>query len=196
MRAGILLVALVVAACDGRQPTAPNGVIQTRSPGEVAAGGGTSGQVMQRSGGPKPDAEAHGGTPGIPEGSGGNTSGADLGGTGQAKTPSDKKPEAQVAKEKEQLAASIDKVSAHWKGEAARQGWKIQPAASVTVMVPDVGAAPLTPRAMDAADTPFKSEKLGTAPPSEDLKQGPTRREPSGTPPTFNAKDAPSDVKQ
>lgn len=196
MRTSILLLALLAAACDPRQPTAPNGVIQTKSPGEVAAGGGTSGQVMERSGAPKPDAEAHGGTPGIPEGSGGNTSGADMGGTAQAKTPSDKKPEAQVAKEKVELAASIDKVSAHWKSQAAERGWKVQPAASVTVVVPDSGAAPLTPRAMDAANTPFKSEKLGTAPPSEDLKQGPTRREPPGTPPTFRTKDAPDDAKQ
>jgi hypothetical protein len=34
------------------------------------------------------------------------------------------------------------------------------------------------------AAAPIKSEKLGTAPPSADVKAGPTKAEPAGTPPT------------
>jgi hypothetical protein len=35
-----------------------------------------------------------------------------------------------------------------------------------------------------ATAAPIKSEKLGTAPPSTDVKAGPTKAEPAGTPPT------------
>ena len=54
---------------------------QTKFPGMVTAGGGTSGQVMAANGGSKTDAVYAGGTPGIAGGSGGNTAGAATGGT-------------------------------------------------------------------------------------------------------------------
>ena len=80
--------------------------------------------------------------------------------------------DAQAAKAKEELAASMDAVAARWRARAGRQGWK--PHAPVAV----------------AAAAPIKSEKLGTAPPSQDVKAGPTKAEPAGTPPTVR-KDTP-----
>jgi hypothetical protein len=49
---------------------------------------------------------------------------------------------------------------------------------------PGSGAAPLSPEALAAAKVPVKSEKLGTAPPSRDVKAGPTQPVPHGTGPT------------
>jgi hypothetical protein len=54
--------------------------MQTRFPGQVTAGGGTSGDVMARSG-KAVDGNYAGGTPGIAGGAGGNTGGAATGGT-------------------------------------------------------------------------------------------------------------------
>jgi hypothetical protein len=70
-----------ITGCTNRpDASSDTGVRQTHFPGEVTAGGGTSGEVMERS---KKVASsgAPSGTPGIPEGSEGNTSGAALGGT-------------------------------------------------------------------------------------------------------------------
>jgi hypothetical protein len=70
-----------ITGCTNRPDASPNtGVRQTHFPGEVTAGGGTSGEVMERS---KKVASSGtpSGTPGIPEGAGGTTSGAALGGT-------------------------------------------------------------------------------------------------------------------
>lgn len=85
LAAAALASALLLAACGGK----PSGngsiaesskVVQTRFPGQVTAGGESSGVVMAQAkpaGGAKEDE----GTPGIPQGSGGNTGGAALGGT-------------------------------------------------------------------------------------------------------------------
>jgi hypothetical protein len=54
---------------------------ETKFPGMVSAGGGTSGQVMARSSKPKTDATYAGGTPGIAGGAGGNNAGAGMGGS-------------------------------------------------------------------------------------------------------------------
>jgi hypothetical protein len=69
---------LGLAACDGSDPGPAAG--QTKFPGQISAGGGTSGEVMARAGAMSntPDPS---GTPGIPQGSGGNTGGAAMGGT-------------------------------------------------------------------------------------------------------------------
>jgi hypothetical protein len=70
-----------ITGCSNKpDASSDTGIRQTHFPGQVTAGGGTSGEVMERakkvasSGAPS-------GTPGIPEGSEGNTSGAALGGT-------------------------------------------------------------------------------------------------------------------
>ncbi|WP_298234937.1 hypothetical protein [uncultured Azohydromonas sp.] len=73
----VLLAALLGAGCD-RGPKVEDGVVQTRFPGQVSAGGGTSGEVIAQSGGKQAAPPA--GTPGIPQGSEGNVGGAALGG--------------------------------------------------------------------------------------------------------------------
>lgn len=75
----LLLAALLGAGCD-RGPKVEDGVIQTKFPGQVSAGGGTSGEVIAQAGGNKQTA-APAGTPGIPQGAGGNTGGTRMGGT-------------------------------------------------------------------------------------------------------------------
>jgi hypothetical protein len=74
----VLLAALLGAGCD-RGPKVEDGVVQTKFPGQVSAGGGTSGEVIAQAGGKQTAPPA--GTPGIPQGAGGNTGGAALGGT-------------------------------------------------------------------------------------------------------------------
>ena len=81
----------LLAACDGGASAAHNGVRQTGFPGQISAGGGTSGEVMARSSQPATGSQegmrgqaaggSIAGTPSIPEGSGGTTSGAAMGGT-------------------------------------------------------------------------------------------------------------------
>ena len=122
--------------------------------------------------------------------------------------------DAQAAKDKESLAASMDAVSSRWRGRAAQQGWKTHPpvaiaAAASTAPAAAAGAAgaagaSAAPGAASAgivtaagaggqqagqlpaspANPIVKSEKFGTAPPSEDHKAGPTRAEPRGAAPT------------
>jgi hypothetical protein len=78
---GILAACMTLAGCDRGHANPKDGVIQTKFPGQVTAGGGTSGQVMARSAKPETNAAYAGGTPGIAGGSGGTTGGAALGGT-------------------------------------------------------------------------------------------------------------------
>jgi len=94
--------------------------------------------------------------------------------------------DAQAAKDKQELAASMDAITARWRARAAAQGWKAHAPIAIAAAAP--AAAPagqpdgkLTPA---GAAAPIKSEKLGTAPPSTDVKAGPTKAEPAGTPPT------------
>lgn len=96
--------------------------------------------------------------------------------------------DAQAAKDKQELGASMDAVAARWRARAARQGWKAHAPIAIAAAGQAAGVAPagqpqgkLTPA---GAAAPIKSEKLGTAPPSKDVKAGPTKAEPAGTPPT------------
>ena len=96
--------------------------------------------------------------------------------------------DAQAAKDKALLAASMDALSARWRGRASAQGWKTHAPVAIAAAAPAQAAAPagqpegkLTPA---GAAAPIKSEKLGTAAPSADVKAGPTKAEPAGTPPT------------
>jgi hypothetical protein len=96
--------------------------------------------------------------------------------------------DAQAAKDKQELGASIDAIVARWRARAGAQGWKTHaPVAIAAAASPTQAAAPagqpdgkLTAA---GAAAPIKSEKLGTAPPSTDVKAGPTKAEPAGTPP-------------
>lgn len=97
--------------------------------------------------------------------------------------------DAQAAKDKQELGASMDAIAARWRARAGAQGWKTHaPVAIAAASSPTQAAAPagqpdgkLTAA---GAAAPIKSEKLGTAPPSADVKAGPTKAEPAGTPPT------------
>ena len=79
---GAAVAALLAAAgCDRGYKDSTAGVIQTKFPGQVTAGGSTSGQVIARSAKPTTDATYAGGTPGVAGGSGGSTGGAATAGT-------------------------------------------------------------------------------------------------------------------
>jgi colicin import membrane protein len=112
----------------------------------------------------------------------------------QAAADKKAKADAQAAKEKESLAASMDAVASRWRSRASQQGWKTHPpvaiaaAAPAGISAPITGAAPagqpagqLTPA---GAAAPIKSEKLGTAAPSQDVKQAPTQTQPRNAPAT------------
>jgi hypothetical protein len=71
----------LLAGCRRAEAPAVHGVLQTKYPGQITAGGGSSGEVMARTARPETDATYAGGTPGIAGGSGGNTGGAETGGT-------------------------------------------------------------------------------------------------------------------
>ena len=74
-------LALLASGCDrGRNPSV-GGIEQTKYPGQVSAGGRTSGAIIASTSKPVTDATYAGGTPGIAGGSGGTTSGAETGGT-------------------------------------------------------------------------------------------------------------------
>ena len=77
----VAALALLTVGCSRNTAPASDGVIQTKFPGQVTAGGGTSGEIIARSSRPVTDATYAGGTPGIAGGAGGNTSGAETGGT-------------------------------------------------------------------------------------------------------------------
>ncbi len=169
---------VVLAAIGGALAHGAEGPTRTGFPGQVSAAGGTSGEVMARAGELR-KVEDEAGTPGIPKGAGGNTAGPQpgasvrqsaLGATGngtqpsqaskalRAMPPASSPSQTYAEKEKSaQEAARIDlpqvedRVAALWRGRhgAGEKG-------AVTTQ-----AAPTTPR----------SEKLGTAPPSADVKQ-------------------------
>lgn len=78
---GWALAALLLAAgCTERHGISPGTVAQTKFPGQLAAGGMGSGEIMDRSK-QTITSSMPSGTPGIPEGSGGTTSGVGMGGT-------------------------------------------------------------------------------------------------------------------
>jgi len=103
--------------------------------------------------------------------------------------------DAQAAKDKQSLSASMDAVASHWRSRAAQQGWKTHPPVAIAAAAPGL-AAPITgagPAGQPAgqltpagAAAPIRSEKLGTAPPSEDVKKGPTQTQPRNAKPTVD----------
>jgi hypothetical protein len=75
------LAALVLAGgCTEQHGISPGTVKQTKFPGQLAAGGAGSGEIMQRTK-QSTTSSMPSGTPGIPEGAGGTTSGPGMGGT-------------------------------------------------------------------------------------------------------------------
>ncbi|MDL2357197.1 MAG: hypothetical protein QFF03_18230 [Pseudomonadota bacterium] len=80
MKSTIITLALLAAAalaggCNRQDKAADIGVRQTRFPGMVTAGGGTSGEVMARNQKPATDGSYAGGTPFHAGGAGGTTGG-------------------------------------------------------------------------------------------------------------------------
>jgi hypothetical protein len=123
----------------------------------------------------------------------------------QAAAEKKAKADAQAAKDKESLAGAMDAVTARWRSHAAQQGWKTHPAVAIAAAAPAAGAAPVTaagpaspppPGSPGAGNTTaagqasvnpaIKSEKLGTAPPSEDVKKAPTQAQPRDAKPTVD----------
>jgi colicin import membrane protein len=123
----------------------------------------------------------------------------------QAAADKKAKADAQAAKDKISLTASMDAVTTRWRARAAEQGWKAHPAVAVAAAAPAVttaagpaappapgtppAAAPAAAPAAPAAPPvipPIKSEKLGTAPPSEDVKKAPTKAQPRNVAPTVD----------
>ena len=76
-----VLASAMLCGCDRGHTSAKDGIVQTKFPGQVTAGGLTSGQIMARSAKPETNAVYGGGSPFIAGGSGGNTGGAAMGGT-------------------------------------------------------------------------------------------------------------------
>lgn len=88
----------------------------------------------------------------------------------------------QAAKEKQELLASEDAITARWRSRAAAQGWHTNAAVPVAAPAaalgtPASGNAPAGQpggkQSATAASLPIRSEKQGTAPPSKDVKKKP-----------------------
>lgn len=145
--------------------------------------------------------------------------------------------DAQAAKAKEQLAASMDAISARWRANAGAKGWTAHPPVAIATPAPAAapggavpaavqttgvaitgtpmpgvapsatgvsantltgtpagnaaaspggGAAPRSAQALQSANVPIKSEKLGTAPPSADVKKVQTQSVPKGASPAVD----------
>ncbi|MBZ2205727.1 hypothetical protein [Massilia soli] len=103
----------------------------------------------------------------------------------QAQLAAEKKAKAQAAaeKDKQALLASMDALTARWRGRAATEGWELNPPVAVAAPLPAL-AQPNTQTSAAgqpggvmgpaAKDAPLTSEKSGTAAPSEDVKTRPT----------------------
>ncbi len=263
-------LALGAVACTPQDNESATSIRQTQFPGQVSAGGKTSGQLMKQAGELKDSADPEGtpgipqgkggntggaamsgeakgtssvegnedresasgqimsqtgevedgadpeGTPGIPQGSGGNTGGVAMSGEAKGTSPvkgnehrdseeavaipkqasrqSDRsgkpqpeaaseekieakqKAEAKAEREKQELEASMDAVTARWQSRATSNDWQplSPPRVDTTAGVAgEPGSVP--PRLM-------RSEKQGTAPTSADIKPAPTLGTESGTP--------------
>lgn len=81
LAAPLLVLLALGAGCDrGRNPSV-GGIEQTKYPGQVSAGGRTSGAIIASTAKPVTDATYAGGTPGHAGGAGGTSSGAETAGT-------------------------------------------------------------------------------------------------------------------
>lgn len=85
---------------------------------------------------------------------------------------------AQTKKEKQELADAMEKVTSRWRTRADAQGWETHPPVPIAQGAGfDASAAQSSPSGQPggqlgsaAAAAPIRSEKAGTAPPSEDVK--------------------------
>jgi hypothetical protein len=176
----LLAGALAASGCGRQDDMHPSGVKQTGFPGQLTAGGGSSGSVLSQAK-VVSRSTAPAGTPGIPQGSGGNTSGAAMGGT----TPG---PQQAAEREKQSLADSMDALAARWHSRAAANGWRQSAPVPVNASQGfDASANQSGPSGQpggrlgpEAGRAPVRSEKSGTAPPSLDVKLTVRPEEPPG----------------
>jgi hypothetical protein len=199
-------------------------VRQTNFPGQLAAGGKSSGEVMQQKGeGVRSSMPS--GTPGIPQGAGGTTSGPAMGGTTPGSATAGNAPKGQMAgetpvggdaaragavgtaptkspadaagattaagtpaagpapqtsaaqqaaaraqQEKQELAASMDEVTRRWRAEAAKNGRQTHPPTPIDA-VAGIAKSNAQDHTRTSMPPPVRSEKEGSAPPSEDVKK-------------------------
>lgn len=177
----VLATALLAAGCDRNGQERKLSLKQTGLPGHVTAGGGSSGEVLSRSQQAN-KSTAPAGTPGIPQGSEGNTSGAALGGTTAGST------QQPAQTEKQKLADSMDAVAARWRTGAQASGLQLAAPTRVKAIqgfdasISQSGASgqPGGQLGAEAARAPVRSEKSGTAEPSRDVKDDSKRRSPGG----------------
>lgn len=89
-----------------------------------------------------------------------------------------------AAVEKQQLEAAMNNVAQHWRQRAASQGWKVNPPTPVATAATTAGGSggaqvpgqgnphsAAGPSGGSGSAPPIRSEKLGTAPASEDVKK-------------------------
>jgi hypothetical protein len=178
----LVVAILSLASCRQANQPATEG---TAFPGQVSTGGATSGEVIAQAGRQKPSTPGPEGTPGIPQGAGGNTGGPAMGGTSGSANAAKPAAESEAEKQKQLLAAAMDQVAARWRQQA--QSARSDPSGSPPV---DAGQGFEQSRTQSSASgqpagrlsplqQPPPSEKHGTATPSEDVKQ-PQGRTPEG----------------
>lgn len=161
-----LAVLASLAACGDRDlasVSATTGVRQTTFPGQITAGGGSSGAVMARTARPETDATYAGGTPGHAGGSGGTSGGAATAGT---VTESGQGPSSGTTPVTSAGATPAD----------AAPGSTAQPAAAPAATAPATTAPATTPPPVGA------SPRGGTAPTSGDIPTAGGTQPPSGQP--------------
>jgi hypothetical protein len=96
----------------------------------------------------------------------------------QAAAAKKAKDDAQAAEDKQKLAASMEQVTARWRQRAEANGWETHPPVAVdagkgiaaSATQASASGQPGGKQGEAAKQAPVRSEKLGTAPPSEDVK--------------------------
>jgi hypothetical protein len=132
-------LAVLAGGCDrGRNPSV-GGIEQTKYPGQVSAGGRSSGAIIASTAKPVTDATYAGGQPGTAGGSGGNVGGARLGGT--------------VTETGEGPATGVTQPSGAQPGTQARPGEYAQPAAPAPGTVEAPAATNIAPQSPAAPGT-------------------------------------------
>ena len=135
IQTGLATLVLLAAGCERNRAASVCGIEQTKFPGQVTAGGGTSGEILTRNAKPTTDATYAGGTPGIAGGAGGTTGGAALGGTVQESGQGPSQGTSQPA-----AAGQGGTLPPGDKGQAAAPA--VQPSAPASNIAPQAPAAP------------------------------------------------------
>jgi hypothetical protein len=211
----VCAVCLALGGCRAEDPQT-TAAIQTKVPGHISAGGATSGEVVAagQQGKARGDGQSEG-TPGIPEGSGGNTGGVAMGGTSKERgtdqqaakddaagkrAPDDKaaaeekaaaeakakaSADAEADRQKQLLAVAMDRSAERWRQQAGAATKQTPPGAAGASgrgfqQSEDQSSASGQPAGQLSPQEAPRSEKHGTAAPSEDVKQ-PQAQTPEGS---------------